>query len=231
MRIARVLSALVAIGASGALLVESHRPRRRSPGQNLGHEVGRILVEQLGPRWNGRVHAAPGLREGRQRDGQEGLDHRRANARRWRCRQGTYTIYSTFKYRAGPYTAYTTTAVIRRQRAQAGGALITGTPGPSTMHRSATTTTSTTRRRSPSPLFAADDDSYYEAQQAGYSWDGWYHRQLGHDPTRFVRHDRSHLRALQGRRGARGLPAYRYGTTKVAYRYRTHTVTKVVAPR
>jgi hypothetical protein len=151
---------------------------------------------------------------------------------------GTYTVYSTFKYRSKTaYTAYKTvpvTLIDASTCAPAGQTLAAG----STWTIDTMTCTGVgydsdyidrTASFTINMLFAADANGYSEALQAGYSWDGWYLTSEW-DTIRLGVFDASAATFVPyGDGQARvGYTAFKYGITKVAYRYRTQTVTKVV---
>lgn len=236
-----MLSALVAIGASGALLVgvapaaEAVTWTKTSATKSNAYSWNsyRAAVGAAGftlPRGYVKVANTVTVKKGSTTVA--------ANRSSVALSAGTYTIYSTFKYRSRTaYTAYTTTAVTLIDAstcAPTGQTLVTGnTWAIDTMTCTGVGYDDDFNDRTASftitMLFAADDDGYYEAQQAGYSWDGWYIT-AGWDTIRLGSFDATAATFVPyGDGEARvGYTAYRYGATKVAYRYRTHTVTKVV---
>ena len=241
MKITRALSALVAVGASTALVVGvapsaeavSWAKTAATKSNAYSWNSYRATVGPVGftlPRGYVKVANTVTVKKG----SSTVVVNRSSVA----LSPGTYTVYSTFKYRSKtPYTAHKTVSVTLIDAstcAPTGQTLATG--GTWTIDTMTCTgvgydgdSIERTASFTITMLFAADYNGYSDAQLAGYSFDGWY---LTSDwaTIRLAVFDATSATFVPygGGEASVAYTAYRYGTTKVAYRYRTHTVTKVV---
>ncbi len=241
MKINRVLSAMVAIGASSALLVGV------APSADAVTWTKTSVTKSNAYSWNGYRTAVGAVgftlprgyvKVANTVTVKRGSTTVATNRSLVALSAGTYTIYSTFKYRSRTaYTAYKTVTVDMIEAS-------TCTPTGQTLYRGSTWTIDTMtctgvgwdsdfNRRTATftnrMLFAADAYAYSAALNAGYKWDGWYITSQW-DTIRLGLFDATAATFIPWGVGEARVSytAYKYGTTKVAYRYRTHTVTKIV---